>query len=163
MRPSRLLALVLLLLGSCPDPEQLFVEGRLPDRCDASWPVCTTTAGCVMSASSYLTGKFPGTRRFIVRTDGPRSLSLVLYLKNQAATGQETRIVFYEAGCGTQAVATVSGKDLFKEADADSTFRRQKDVFKKGDHLIEITSDATTEYLLRVEQKEQGTTITEGS
>lgn len=149
------LGLLGVLLGAtaCASAEDLFVSGRLRDTCNESWPVCTTVAGCMVGDTSYLEGKFPGTRRFIVKTDGQREISVVLFFKNEGAIGTETRIVWNEAGCGASSIEVIDGRSLFKEAAIDGTLKRSKNVFTEGDHLIEITSDATVDYLLRIETK----------
>lgn len=150
--PGRIALLAALLLaGGCASAEELFVSGRLRDTCNESWPVCTTVAGCVVGDTSYVEGKFPGTRRLIVRTDGQREISVVLFFKNEGAIGTETRIVWNEAGCGASAIEVIDGRNLFKEASADGTLKRSRNVFTEGDHLIEITSDATVDYLLRID------------
>ncbi|MGI5864238.1 MAG: hypothetical protein ACOX6T_19580 [Myxococcales bacterium] len=141
------------LLAACADPEEQFKAGRLYDACDRAWPVCTTTGGCVLGNAQYLEGRFPGTRRFVVRTEGQAEIAIVMLLKTQGATGAETRFEWNEAGCGSKSVEAVEGLSLFKEYEALGEVRRVAKVHREGDHLIEVTSDATADYLLKVEVK----------
>lgn len=150
--PRPLLALALLLAG-CPDAADQFVSGRLLDPCDGAWPVCTTTAGCFVGDTAYLEGQFPGTRRFIVRTPGAAEVTIALFLKTQAATGETLRLEWNDAACGTRSVEEIPGIGFFKEVEAEGELRRTKSVYQGGDHLLEVTSDATAEYLLKVEVK----------
>ncbi|MGC4121472.1 MAG: hypothetical protein QM765_44235 [Myxococcales bacterium] len=141
----------LLSLSGCPDSADQFTAGRLLDPCNSSWPVCTTTAGCFVGNSYYLEGQFPGTRRFIVRTDGQASITISLYLKSQGAAGENLRIEWNDAACGNKTVEEVDGKAFFKEMEAEGSLRRTHNVYRAGDHLIEVTCDSTAEYLLKAD------------
>ncbi len=141
----------LLALSGCPDSEDQFKAGRLLDPCNGSWPVCTTTAGCFVGNSYYLEGQFPGTRRFIVRTDGQASITVALFLKSQGAAGDSLRLEWNDASCGTKTVEEIDGKAFFKEVEAEGTLRRTTNVYRGGDHLIEVSCDSTAEYLLKAE------------
>ncbi len=152
---ASLLALALLLLGSCADLADQFTAGRLLDPCDGWWPVCTTVAGCVANNTIYLEGKLPGTRRMIVRTQGQASIAVSVYLKSEGAIGHEMRIEWGDA-CGTIASESLTGADLFKEFEAAGVFSRTKNVAQGGDHLVTFSSDATADYFLKVEVTELG-------
>jgi len=140
-----------LLLAGCPDAADQFTSGRLLDPCNGSWPVCTTSAGCFVGNSYYLEGQFPGTRRFVVRTDGQASIAIALFLKSQGAAGEQLRIEWNDASCGNKSVVEVDGKAFFKEVEAEGSLWRVKSVFRGGDHLIEVSCDSTAEYLLKAE------------
>jgi hypothetical protein len=138
-----------LLLAGCPDAADGFKNGRLLNACNSSWPVCTTTAGCFVSNNYYLEGEFPGTRRFIVRTDGQAQIAISIFLVSEGAAGQQLRIEWNDASCGTKSVEEVDGQAFFKEAEAEGTLTRTHSVFQPGDHLIEVTCDSTAEYILK--------------
>jgi hypothetical protein len=151
LRNLSLACSLLLVLGACPNPEEQFTSGRLLDGCDRTWPICTTTVGCIVGDSQYLEGRFPGTRRFAVRTEGQAEIAVALYLRTQNAVGTETRIEINEAGCGSKSTEPIDGRALFREFEAYGEVRRAARVFREGDHLIEVASDATADYLLKVE------------
>lgn len=152
-RPSRVAAIAAaaLALAGCIDAEAVFTSGRLREPCNGSWPVCTTTAGCVVGNAYFLDGRFPGTRRMIIKTESRATVAIVVTLRSEGATGEETRFLWNETGCGTAFTVTVDGRDFFKEFDALGEFRRSKDLARPGDHLIEVSSDATADYLLKLE------------
>lgn len=152
---ASLLASVLLLLGGCTDPADQFTAGRLLDPCDGWWPVCTTVAGCVVNNTLYLEGKLPGTRRMIVRTQRHASIAVSVYLNSEGAIGHEARIDWGDA-CGIVASESLTGADLFKEFEATGVFSRTKNVAQGGDHLVTFSSDATADYLLKVDVIEIG-------
>jgi len=148
----RLLSLAaLLVLVGCPDSADQFTAGRLLDPCNGSWPVCTTNAGCFVGNSYYLEGQFPGSRRFIVRTDGQASVKISLYLVTEAAVGDTLRVEWNDSACGTKMVEEVTGTSFFQDIEASGSWSRVKNVFQAGDHLIEVTCGSTAEYLLKAE------------
>lgn len=152
MRASAIpLGAALLLLSGCPDAADQFTNGRLLDPCNGSWPVCTTTAGCFVGNAYYLEGQFPGTRRFIVRTDGQASIALSVFLTTQGAVGHDLQLVWNDAACGTMQIETIDGQAFFKEVETEGLLVRTKNVFQAGDHLIEVSSDTTAEYLLKAD------------
>jgi hypothetical protein len=150
------LALSLLALAGCPDPADQFIAGRLLDRCNGTWPVCTTIAGCVVNNTIYLEGTLPGTRRMIVRTRGQATIKVSLYLKSEGATGTNALIEWNETNCGTVASASVGGPDFFREFDAEGVFSRTQNVSQEGDHLITFSSDATADYYVKLDVTEIG-------
>lgn len=147
---------VLLILGAaalcgCPDPADQFTMGRLLDPCNGSWPVCTTTAGCFVGNAYYLEGQFPGTRRFIVRTDGQADVTIAVFLKTEGAVGQQLRLEWNDSACGTKTIEEIDGTAFFKEVETEGALRRTKPVYRAGDHLLEVSCDATAEYILKAE------------
>ena len=138
-----------LLLAGCPDAADQFISGRLLDPCNSGWPVCDTTAGCFVGNAYYLEGQFPGTRRFIVRTDGQAQVTIALFLKSEGAAGKSLRIEWNDASCGTKSVEEIDGKAFFKETEAEGELDRTKNVYQGGDHLIEVSCDSTAEYILK--------------
>ncbi len=151
MRPLFALTFSSLLFLGCLDPESQFKNGRLYEACDSMWPVCATSAGCVMGNTQYLEGTFPGRQRVVVRTTGAAGVTVALFLRTQLATGDETRIELNEPGCGSVASLAATGKEFFREADATGTYRRTQTLQRAGDHLIEVISDSTASYLMKIE------------
>ena len=144
------------LLCGCPDASDQFKSGRLLDPCNNSWPVCTTTAGCFVGDSYYLEGQFPGTRRFIVRTQGQAAIEVSIFLETQAAEGNQLSITWNDAACGTVQVVQMTGVDFFKEFQAEGVLSRTKNVYQAGDHLIDVTADCSAEYMLKADVNEAG-------
>jgi len=140
-----------LLLAGCPDPAAQFINGHLLEPCNGAWPVCTEIAGCSIDQEYYLQGQFPGTRRFMIRTTGQAQIAVDIFLLTEGAIGLATRIDWWEAGCGSKSSAVTAGQDFFKESEVEGQFRRVESVYQPGDHLIEVDSDATAEYYLKVE------------
>ncbi|MBM4319982.1 MAG: hypothetical protein FJ125_08465 [Deltaproteobacteria bacterium] len=136
--------------------EELFIDGATLDRCDGSWPICQTVAGCRLEADEYLEGRFPGGRRFIVRTAGPARIVLVLLFDDQRSTGTDTEVFWYEPGCFERYTFSSEGRDVFRAAGETGLYEVARRVHEGGDHLIELHSDAFCSYLLkaRVEQQD---------
>ncbi len=128
-----------------------FTSGLSHDRCDGTFPVCQTTAGCTMGAGRYLDGTFPGTRQFIVPAPEDAIINVRLFFKSETATGIDTEIFWNEPGCFDTYQYQSNGTDIFLEAGNSQIFEKQHQVFLDGDHLVEVISDAVAEYDLVVE------------
>jgi hypothetical protein len=141
----------LFALGGCGfGSEGNFTLGLSRERCDMTFPICQTTAGCTMGATRYIEGKFPGTREFIVNTPEDSIITVEIFFKTELATGVETRILWNEPGCFDTYEYESEGRDIFEEAGNDQIFSQSRQVYLPGDHLIEVTSDALAEYALRI-------------
>ena len=151
MRPALLLLLPLLITAPACTAEDVFIDGRQIDICDGNWPVCTYRAGCNLNVREYLEGSFPGSRRFIVETEGPATVRVTLLFLSQISPGADTEIHWYEPGCFERYSYTSEGADLFREAGASGVFEKERGVFRPGDHLVEVFSDAVADYLLKIE------------
>ena len=125
---------------------------RIPDACGANWPVCDTFAGCRLDDESYVQGELPGSRKFIVHTEGPATIEVSMLVTNAYAQGQLTALTFFEPGCGQQHRVEASGTAFFSESqsEAGTPFVRKQDVSQAGDHLITLDSDASADYRLKV-------------
>src|SRR5471032_78920 len=146
---------LLILCGfaaACGGAEDDFTAGRALVSCDASIPVCSTFAGCVLDGANYTYGSFAqgGTRRAIVRTTGAANLKVSLLFESEGSPGTDTEIGYSEAGCATRYSMDNGGTDIFNEAGAARIWTRTQQVTTSGDHLIEVFSDAQADYLLSV-------------
>lgn len=139
------------LVGCGFGAEGNFTLGLDLERCDGTFPVCQTTAGCAMSTSRYLEGSFPGTREFIVSTPEDSIITVEIYFKTQRATGFDTEILWHEPGCFDTYQYLSEGVDIFEEAGPSRILSKSQQVFLPGDHLIEVRSDALADYALRID------------
>jgi hypothetical protein len=143
-------AVVLPTAGCEFGSEAAFRSGAELKTCEDAIPVCNTTAGCVMrEEDSYIEGEFPGYRSFIVPTEGEAYIRLLIYWRSQLGPGADTEIRWYEPACVESYRYESQGINIFDETDRDGIFTQEEQVFRAGDHLIEIRSDATGEYLIR--------------
>ena len=131
--------------------EDVFVGERKLDECDGNWPVCTYRAGCNLNVREYVEGQFPGSRRFIVETEGRADIRVTMLFLSQVSPGADTEIHWYEPGCFERYSYTSDGADLFREAGSSGIFERERTVYRGGDHLIEVFSDAVADFLLKIE------------
>lgn len=167
-RISRSWALSLVVLGASlaggclqGTSEATFLEDRKEILCEGVWPVCSGKfAGCLLDEDHYITGTFPGGRKFLVETTpGDWVIRVLFFLEDRLAPGTETEVSWYEPGCSEEYRYQLSkdqyGGDLFEQAGPDQVFEVEHTVVDPGDHLIEIYSDATCRYDLRVELEKQ--------
>jgi hypothetical protein len=151
---KRLFASILVLGTGCgiaAGAEGNFTSGLSHDRCDGTFPVCQTTAGCTLGVGRYLDGTFPGTRQFIVPAPADSILNVRLFFKSETATGIDTEIFWNEPGCFDTYQYQSNGADIFEEAGNSQIFERQQQIFLDGDHLVEVISDSVAAYDLVVE------------
>ena len=153
--PGRLRLVALALVGVAAlmgcDARDVFVGDRDRDECNGNWPVCTFRAGCNLNDREYMEGSFPGSRRFIVETNGEAIIRVVILNLSQISPGADTEIHWYEPGCFERYSYNSDGADLFREAGKTGILEREREVFLAGDHLIEVFSDAVADFLLKVE------------
>lgn len=147
------LTLTPLALGACSfGSEAAFVGKRALDTCDLEIPVCNTTAGCKMTEEeSYLEGDFPGTRDIIVPTEGEATIRVSIYWREQLGPGADTEIIWQEPACVDSFRFESQGRDIFADSNEQGIFVQEQKVFREGEHLVEIRSDATAKYLLRTD------------
>lgn len=139
------------LASGCLDDESVFTEGRLEDPCNGSIPVCRTQAGCVLETDEYFRGVFPGGVRKIVRSDTDKSKLVVrLLLTEPLFPGTELLVQAYASGCGTFKEEHVQNVDLFDFAGDDRLIEFELELEGRGDHLLEIFSDMSSDYILAV-------------
>jgi hypothetical protein len=145
-----LLAVVSLLGLSACHNESFFTLGLDRTVCEDSIPTaCGSTARCVLDTTHYLDGKFPGSRRFIVRTMGEADLKFEIYLYERHAPGTTLRVEFSEPSCSEKSTWDSAGTDIFQTAGGDGVLTIPAHAVRPGDHLVELTSDAYCSYVLR--------------
>lgn len=140
---------------------ELFIGSRELVACDEAVSVCTgQVAGCLLDEDHYLSGNFPGARKFAVETPaGSWKIRVLIYLDPtfpSRSPGTETEVHWYEPGCDDQYVYKLSTDssatgDLFARAEDDGVFAVEQVVSESGTHLVTVYSDATTSYDLRIE------------
>lgn len=153
MAVRRLVAgFVVVLAGCLGDAQSAFTADRVLEACNATIPVCTTTAACVLGEGNYAQGSFAqgATRRFIVRTTAEATVEVAVYFASESSPGVDTEIAWYEVGCRDRHSAASDGQDVFAEAGADRVWRRSQRLVTAGDHLVEVFSDAQADYLVRI-------------
>lgn len=128
-----------------------FTRGLTEERCEGTYPICATTAGCVLGEQRYLQGTFPGTREVIVPAPAESIVSVRLFFIEQVAHGLDTRILLSEPGCIDTYEWASEGIDIFLEAGSDRTLEVRQEVYLDGDHLLEVSSDAVADYVIQVE------------
>jgi hypothetical protein len=151
------------VVAGCIDAtsEAMFTGGRDVSLCDAVYPVCKGKfAGCTLDTAHYIQGTFPGTRKFLVETTpGDWVIKVQIFLENRLSPGTETEINWYEPGCAEEYRYQLSkdklAGDLFEQAGKSQVFVKERAVAEPGDHLVEIYSDATCRYDVRVDIDKQ--------
>jgi hypothetical protein len=131
-----------------------FAGGRDENVCDSTVPVCSTSGGCVLDEDHYLAGNYPGARRFIVRTRGQAVITLTVYFTEARSPGADSNFYIYETGCVERFAYETAGRDIFREAGPDMQFSFSARVYQGGDHLVEVNSDAVSEYFLIADVEE---------
>ena len=147
----RAVLLLLVTLTACGSTQDVFVRERVADSCEESWPVCDQIVGCLLGNRSFREGRFPGTVRFGVTLPEPSIVRVNFLLEAPRSEGEETVLTFFEDGCRDRTRLAVPGRTFVGEAEQFGTFSREAELFAEGEHLIEITSDAQTDYLLKVD------------
>lgn len=142
-----------LLFGvACVSSEDAFVGARLERLCTQSIPVCDVQASCVLDPKSYVDKRFPGGLRLIVRTTHEAStLTLRLQLQTEEAPGTELVVEAWRSDCNDVTSRTLADVDLFAVAGDDRVLSWELPLDGRGDHLIEVRSDMTADYLLTVD------------
>ncbi|MEM6927119.1 MAG: hypothetical protein AAF602_09335 [Myxococcota bacterium] len=148
-------ALLLLVAPGCREGFGSFVDGRLPNLCTEAYGICGVTAGCALDPQNYVTGTFPGARRVVVRHPEPTRYRVLLYLTETTSPGTEFSLRLHEPDCTfdpDEAGVELLDVDLIEEAGLDRTLIFEDlAVEQAGEHLLEVFSDATVEYLMAVE------------
>lgn len=138
--------------------EQAFVGTRNEVLCQGVYQQCKgKSAGCRLEEDEYIAGEFPGGRKVLVETPpGDWKVRVMLFLDpniQPRSPGTDTDIYWYEPGCADVYHFQLSrdrfAGDLFEKAGPDNVFDVEEKMIEAGDHLIEISSDARSRYLLR--------------
>jgi len=147
---------LLMSAGGCVSAEDGFVGARLERLCTQAIPICGTQAGCVLDDRSYVASSFPGGQQLVVRTDlEVATVEVRLYLQTQGAPGTELMVQASAPDCGDVDEERLADVDLFTAAGDDRTFTWVLDLPGRGDHLVEVFSDMTADYLLTVDVLEE--------
>jgi hypothetical protein len=128
-----------------------FIGGRVLDACNENWSACDEVAGCVLGAENYLEGRLPGLARFLITTFEPSLVRVSVYVEEVRAAGLQTSVTFHETGCGSAVREVVEGTTFADESQRLGEFIREADLLAEGDHLLEFESDATANFLLKVD------------
>jgi hypothetical protein len=161
-RYSITLAILVALAGaiavsSCKSPEDAFIGDRLLSLCDEAYWICDVPAGCVLSEDEYVEGVFPGVRRVVVVTEKEDvDLQVRLFFRKMEAPGTELLVQLYEPDCTIipdLGQAQLVDVDLFEKAGDDRILAFDLTALQIGEHLLEIYSDSSVEYLLIVDVK----------
>ena len=149
MRIGALTTFLMLALGGCSN-SSYFTLGRDRMTCEDSIPTaCGLTARCVLDTGHYLDGDFPSGRRFIVRTTDEADLKFEIYLDNRHSPGTSLRLEVAEPSCNEKVTYDSAGIDIFQDAGADGILAMPIHTVRPGDHLVELSSDAYSSYILR--------------
>ena len=134
----------------CGDAQSIFTEGRIEKRCNDSVPICNRKASCVLLDDQYLQDHFPGGKTFMIRTEQDDTTVFARFLLIEPrAPGTEILVRVYSTSCGSFAEGTTKDADLFDYAGDDGIIEYELDVEGRGDHLVEIFSDMSSEFLFR--------------
>ena len=151
LAPLLLASLGLMCLSGCFTDESLFTDGRLEDLCNGSIPVCETQAACVLDVDEFYRSEFPGGARMIVRTEAEQSTLIVRFLLTETLyPGTELLVQAYEPGCGELDERHLQDINLFEFAGDDRILEFELELPGRGDHLLEIYSDMSAQYLMTV-------------
>ena len=149
------LALLISAIGACGDAESIFTDGRIETRCNSAIPICDSQASCVLLEDQYLRDDFPGGKQFMVRTAAKKTrLTARFLLIEPRFTGTELMVRVHNDSCGAYEEGATRDKDLFDESGEDSIIEYQLDIVGEGDHLVEIFSDMSSEFLFRFDHQE---------
>ena len=144
------LALSALALMACGDAESFFTDARIEKRCNDTVPICNTQASCVLLPDQYLRDDFPGGKVFIVQTqEDLTQLTARFLLVAPRATGTELVVRVHTDSCGNYEEGLTKDRDLLELAGSDSILDYELEVEGRGDHLVEIFSDMSSEFLFR--------------
>ena len=144
-----------LCLVGCQTAEEIFTAGRIENRCSNAIPVCGYIAACVLGQDQYLRGQFPGGQRVIVRTEVDQARLIARFLLvDERFPGSEIFVRAYSTGCGDYEEGHAVDVDLFELAGNDGIIEYGLDVTGIGDHMVELFSDMSAEFLFRVDIEE---------
>lgn len=154
--PTLCLALVVVAsaaLMGCGGLRADFIGGRTQNVCNESWPVCDTFVGCALGDADYVQGDFPGSVRFIVRVAEPSTVRAAVFLDGVSASGNETSFRFFEERCRSRITTTMTGRAFTADAQRVGAAVAEADLTGVGDHLVEVQSDSTASFVLKVERE----------
>ena len=140
---------------SCQSAEDTFANNRINLMCDQAYAICDVTAGCLLDEDHYIEGVFPGTHRLVIETEEDVTpVRLLLFLSEMEAPGTELLVQVYQPNCAMDSATGrehLENVDIFDVAGNDRTIIIELDAIGKGEHLVELFSDARARYMLAVE------------
>lgn len=158
---SLVLAMVCFAAGCLPaSSEDAFVGSRSELLCQGVFNLCKgKRASCRVEKDDYLSGQLPGARQFMVETPpGSWNVKISLFFdpkQQPRSPGTDLDVFWYEPGCAEvfhfQLTRDLPGGDLFEKAGRDNVLEVEQVLRETGDHLIEISADAQTRFLLKVD------------
>lgn len=150
-----LAAAILLFASGCMSQQQVFTEGRVEDLCQGAVPVCQKQAGCVLDQQHFVRGSFPGDQKIVVHSDAANgTLSVRILLTYEVYPGTELLIQAFDPDCGDAATVDQTNRDFFQEAGDNRTLAFDMALPVAGDHLLQVYSDMTADYLLVADVKD---------
>jgi len=120
--------------------------GDSVNPCDDDIPAaCGETGHCVLDGDQYLTGQFPGSQSFIVRTQGPQVVTFSFTFDNRVSAGTGLTLTSTEPDCSGNSTYASQG-DLFEDSGSSGVLSFPISMTEAGDHLVQFSSDAYCSY-----------------
>ncbi|MDD9968376.1 MAG: hypothetical protein OXR73_19210 [Myxococcales bacterium] len=142
--------LVGLALAGCGDAESIFTEGRIEQRCNEAIPICNSQASCVLQDDQFLRDDFPGGKVFMIQTQSEETTVFARFLLLEPrASGTELFVRVHTDACGSYEEGRTTDRDLIEFAGDDSIIEYELFIEGRGDHLVEIFSDMSSDFLFR--------------
>jgi len=114
--------------------------------CTESVPsACGMTARCVLGSNEYLSGQFPGSQTFVLRTTNPEQVTFSFDFGNRVSPGTTLTLSATEPDCSETSTHTSQG-DIFQLAGASGILSFPITLTEPGDHMIQFSSDAYCSY-----------------
>jgi hypothetical protein len=122
--------------------------GDSVNQCQDSIPApCGTIAHCVLDSDQYLSGQFPSSQVFILRTTTAVRVTFSFQFDDRVSAGTGLSLTASEPDCSEQVSYTSQG-DLFEISGASGVLSFPITMTQPGDHLIQFSSDAYCSYEL---------------
>lgn len=152
-RPLSGAALCLSVLSGCGDAESFFTDGRIEQRCNEAIPICNAQASCVLQDDQFLRDDFPGGKVFMVQTEAEETELVARFLLvDPRASGTELFVRVHTTACGTFEEGRTKDRDLIDYAGDDGIIDYELTIKGRGDHLVEIFSDMSSNFLFRFDR-----------
>jgi hypothetical protein len=123
--------------------------------CDEAYGICNQPAGCILANYQYIEAAFPGTKRFVVRTENENVIfSLKLHFALVTYPGTELIAQASEPDCTLNTLAAqvhLTGEDHASAAREGAELSIPLLAETPGEHLIELYSDASAEVIVSFE------------
>ncbi|MBI5525773.1 MAG: hypothetical protein HY897_05520 [Deltaproteobacteria bacterium] len=150
-----LLACAAAVAAGCISAEEAFTGDRVQNLCAESLSACGQAAGCALDNAHYAEGRFPGAFRVLVHSETPGARLLVrLFLFEMKYPGTELLVQEYEPGCADFDREHLKDIDIFELAGDEGTLEFELSLSAKGDHLLDLFSDMSAEFLVTTEVEE---------